>query len=119
MSHFLFTEEPVILATQAHQVFYLDDPKNGRNWKVVQVVQNNTYMGRAEVDDIESDDLNVLEIVVSHRVDEHIEDDTLCRTNVDPTIVERSVVLHVTDGYIDNVDEHLSHASGTSDNDEL
>ena len=52
-------------------------------------------------------------------MDEHIEDDTLCRTNVDPTIVERSVVLHVTDGYIDNVDEHLSHASGTSDNDEL
>ncbi|TYK31654.1 CACTA en-spm transposon protein [Cucumis melo var. makuwa] len=33
--------------------------------------------------------LNVLDIVVSHRVDEHIEDDTLCRTGVDPTIIER------------------------------
>ncbi|TYK16299.1 gamma-aminobutyrate transaminase POP2 [Cucumis melo var. makuwa] len=67
-----------------------------------------------EVDDVENEDLNVLEIVVSHRVDEHIEDDTLCRTDVDPTIVERPIVRHVTDDFIDNVDEHLSHASGTS-----
>ncbi|KAA0061298.1 CACTA en-spm transposon protein [Cucumis melo var. makuwa] len=71
------TEEPVILATQVHQVFYVDDPKN--------------------------------EIVVSHQVDGHIEDDTLCRTNVDPTIVERSIVHHITDDFIDDVDEYLSH----------
>ena len=64
-----------------------------------------------EVDDVENEHLNVLEIVVSHRVDNHIEDDTLCRTSVDPTIVERSVVRHVTDDFIDDVDEHLLHAS--------
>ncbi|KAA0048144.1 uncharacterized protein E6C27_scaffold63G00400 [Cucumis melo var. makuwa] len=52
-------------------------------------------------------------------MDEHIEDDTLCRTNVDPTIVERSVVLHVIDDFTNNVDEHLSHASITSDDGEL
>ncbi|KAA0063052.1 CACTA en-spm transposon protein [Cucumis melo var. makuwa] len=67
-----------------------------------------------KVDDVENEDLNVLEIVVSHRVDEHIEDDTLWRTDVDPTIVERPIVRHVTDDFIDDVDEHLSHASGTS-----
>ena len=39
-SCFWFAEEPVILATQAHQVFYLEYPKNGINWKIVQVVQN-------------------------------------------------------------------------------
>ncbi|KAA0047059.1 gamma-aminobutyrate transaminase POP2 [Cucumis melo var. makuwa] len=44
-------------------------------------------------------------------MDDHIEDDTLYKTNVDPTIVERPVVHHVTDGFIDDVDEHLSHAS--------
>ncbi|TYK09799.1 CACTA en-spm transposon protein [Cucumis melo var. makuwa] len=44
-----------------------------------------------EVDDIENEHLNVLEIIVSHRVDDHIEDDTLYRTDVDPTIVERPV----------------------------
>ncbi|KAA0055904.1 hypothetical protein E6C27_scaffold319G00140 [Cucumis melo var. makuwa] len=32
-SHFLFAEESIILEIQAHHVFYLDDPKNGTNWK--------------------------------------------------------------------------------------
>ncbi|KAA0042215.1 uncharacterized protein E5676_scaffold124G00850 [Cucumis melo var. makuwa] len=65
----------------------------------------------SEVDDVENEHLNVLEIVVTHRVDDHIEDDTLCRTDVDPTIVETPVVRHVTDDFIDVVDEHLPHAS--------
>ncbi|KAA0047463.1 CACTA en-spm transposon protein [Cucumis melo var. makuwa] len=55
-----------------------------------------------EVEDVQNDHINVLEIVVSHQVDDHIEDDTLCRTDVDPTIVERSVVRHVTDDFIDD-----------------
>ena len=43
-------------------------------------------------------------------MDDHIEDDTLCKTNVDPTIVERSIVRIVIDDFINDVDEHLSHA---------
>ncbi|KAA0056605.1 cytochrome P450 CYP82D47-like [Cucumis melo var. makuwa] len=54
------------------------------------------------VDDIENDQLNVLEIVVSHRVNEHIEDNTLCRPDVDPTVIERPVVRHITNDFIDN-----------------
>ncbi|KAA0035027.1 hypothetical protein E5676_scaffold155G00610 [Cucumis melo var. makuwa] len=114
-SRFWYVEEPVILATQAYQVFYVNDPKNGSNWKVVQVVQNKRIWDVPEVEDVENDHINVLEIVISHQVDDHIEDDTLCRIDVDPTIVERPVVRHVTDDFIDDVDEHLSHAS----NDEL
>ena len=68
------------------------------------------------MDDVENEHLNVLEIAVSHRVDDHIEDDILCRTNVNPTIIKRSVVCPVTDNFIDDVDGHLSHAS---DDDEL
>ena len=68
-----------------------------------------------EVDDAENEQLKVLEIVVDHRMDEPIEDDTICRTNIDPTIVERSVVCHVADDFIDDGDEQLSHQSGTSD----
>ncbi|TYK27288.1 GDSL esterase/lipase [Cucumis melo var. makuwa] len=79
-SCFLYVEGPVILATQAHQVFYVDDPKNG------------------------------------HQVDDHVKDDVPCRIDIDPTIVERSVVRHLTDDFIDDVDEHLSHAK---DDDEL
>ncbi|KAA0041466.1 CACTA en-spm transposon protein [Cucumis melo var. makuwa] len=44
-------------------------------------------------------------------MDDHIEDDTLCRIDTDPTIVERLVVCHVTNDYIGDVDEHLSHVS--------
>ncbi|KAA0065796.1 CACTA en-spm transposon protein [Cucumis melo var. makuwa] len=60
-----------------------------------------------EVNDVDNEHLNALEIVVNHQVDEQIEDDTLCRTDVDPTIVERPVVYHFTDDFIDDVDEHL------------
>ncbi|KAA0051737.1 uncharacterized protein E6C27_scaffold60G001270 [Cucumis melo var. makuwa] len=110
-SRFWYAEEPVILATQAHQVFYVDDPKNGTNWKVVQLIQNKRIWDVPEVEDVQNDHINILEVVVSHQVDDHIEDDTLCRNDVDPTIIERPVVRHVTDDFIDDVDEHLSHAS--------
>ena len=42
-------------------------------------------------------------------MDEYIEDDTLCRTYIDPTIIERSIVRHVANDFIDNGDEQLSH----------
>ncbi|TYK26955.1 uncharacterized protein E5676_scaffold322G00150 [Cucumis melo var. makuwa] len=48
-------------------------------------------------------------------MNEHIEDDTLCRIDVDPTIVERSIVRHVANDIIDDGDEQLSHQSGTCD----
>ncbi|TYK04839.1 CACTA en-spm transposon protein [Cucumis melo var. makuwa] len=57
----------------------------------------------------ENEHINILEVIVSHQVDDHIEDGTLCRIYVDPTIVERLVIFHVTDDFIDDVDEHLSH----------
>ncbi|KAA0036797.1 acidic leucine-rich nuclear phosphoprotein 32 family member A-like [Cucumis melo var. makuwa] len=110
-SRFWYAEEPVILATQAHQVFYVDDPKNGSNWKVVQVIQNKRIWDVPEVEDVQNDHINIVEVVVSHQVDDHIEDDTLCKNDVDPTIVERPVVRHVTDDFIDDMDEHLSHES--------
>ncbi|KAA0060195.1 uncharacterized protein E5676_scaffold767G00720 [Cucumis melo var. makuwa] len=75
-------------------------------------------MGLAEVDDVDNEHLNMLEIVVNHRVDEHIEDNTLYRIDVDPIIVEISIMHHVTDDFIDDVDEHLSEANETSDDDE-
>ncbi|KAA0041610.1 CACTA en-spm transposon protein [Cucumis melo var. makuwa] len=97
MSRFWYSKEIIILATQAHQVFYVDNPKNGNNWKVVQVIQNKRIWDVPEVEDVKNEHINILEVVVSHQVDDHIEDDTLCKIDVDPTIVERSVVRHVTD----------------------
>ncbi|TYK27279.1 uncharacterized protein E5676_scaffold244G00460 [Cucumis melo var. makuwa] len=73
---------------------------------ILEVVENE----RIEVDDVENEHVNILEVVVSHQVDDHIEDDIPCRVDVDPTTVERSVVRHLTDYFIDDVDKHLSHA---------
>ncbi|KAA0067937.1 uncharacterized protein E6C27_scaffold138G001090 [Cucumis melo var. makuwa] len=47
-----------------------------------------------EVDDVENEQLNVLEIVVSHRVDEYIEDDTLCGPDIDPIVMKDWCATH-------------------------
>ncbi|KAA0051011.1 uncharacterized protein E5676_scaffold675G00870 [Cucumis melo var. makuwa] len=98
----------------AHQIFYLGDPKNGTNWKVVQVIQNQCIWDVPEVEDVKNEQLKVLEIIVEPDVDEYIEDDTLCRPNVNPTLVERSVVHHVMDDFINDDDKQLSPQSGLS-----
>ena len=65
--------------------------------KLFQVVQNEHVWDVPEVEYIENDQLIVMKIAVEHRVDEPIsEDDTLCRTGVDPTIVERPSVCNVS-----------------------
>ncbi|KAL0559314.1 hypothetical protein IC582_003922 [Cucumis melo] len=114
-SHFWFVDELFILADEAQQVFYLDDPKYGTSWKVIQMVQNKHTSDVLEVEDVENEQLDVLEIVVGHHVDEHIEDDTLCRVDVDPTMVERSVVQHLVDNFINDDDEQLSPQNRSSD----
>lgn len=110
MSRFLFPEEPIILALQAHQVFYIDDSKNGANLKVVQVIQIKCILDVSKVKDVEDQQLNILKIVVRHHVDDNIEDNTMCRRNVDPTIaiMERLIVRHVVDDFINDDDEQLS-----------
>ncbi|KAA0061982.1 acidic leucine-rich nuclear phosphoprotein 32 family member A-like [Cucumis melo var. makuwa] len=103
-SHFWFPEEPIILSIQAYQVFYIDDPKNGTNWKVVQVIQNKRIWDILKVDDVEDKQLNVPEIVVGHYVVDHIEDDTLGKVDVDPimelnTISSTSSVGDTSDAF--------------------
>ncbi|KAA0054375.1 uncharacterized protein E5676_scaffold302G001990 [Cucumis melo var. makuwa] len=76
------------------EVFYIQHPMERSVWLF-------------NLDDVENEQLNVLEIIVGHRVDGHIEDDTL--------MVERLVVCHVADDFIDDDDEQLSHQSESSD----
>ena len=80
------------------------------------MVQNKCIWDVLEVEDVENEQLNVLKIVVvGHRVDRHIKDNTLCRTDVDSTIVERPVMHHVVENFIDDEDQQLSHQSESSD----
>ncbi|KAA0035844.1 CACTA en-spm transposon protein [Cucumis melo var. makuwa] len=76
---------------------FYDDPKNGSNWKVVQVVQNKHIWDVPEVEDVENGQINVLEIVVSHQVDDHIED-TLCEelTLIPQSLKDRLCIMSLT-----------------------
>ncbi|KAA0055896.1 CACTA en-spm transposon protein [Cucumis melo var. makuwa] len=47
-------------------------------------------------------------------MDEHIEDDTLCRLDIDHAVVKKLVVRHVVDDFIDDDDEPLSHHNDSS-----
>ena len=109
----------MILVTQIHQVFYLEDPKNGTNWKIIQLVQNKRVWNMPKVEDTKNNQLHVLEIVVEHHVEEHIiEDDTLCRTKVDLTIVERPNVRHFAENFIKNEEDEQSSSNHSTTSDD-
>ncbi|TYK18653.1 cytochrome P450 CYP82D47-like [Cucumis melo var. makuwa] len=61
-----------------------------------------------KVEDVKNEQLNALKIVIGHKVDKHIKNGTLCRLDVDPTVVERSILHHVVDDFINNHKEQLS-----------
>ncbi|TYK18669.1 uncharacterized protein E5676_scaffold481G00050 [Cucumis melo var. makuwa] len=69
------------------------------------------------MEDVENEQLNVLKIVIGHRVDKHIENYILCRSGIDPIVVQRPIVRHVADDFIDDGDEQWSYQSRSS-NDE-
>lgn len=50
-----YIDDPYVLAIEAHQVFYLDDPKLGDPWKVVQRIQPRHVWDVPEKEDIEDD----------------------------------------------------------------
>ena len=51
-------------------------------------------------------------------VADHIEDDTLCRVDVNLTMVERQIVRHVVDDLINNDDEKLFVQCGSNNDEE-
>ncbi|KAK8557987.1 hypothetical protein V6N13_050337 [Hibiscus sabdariffa] len=50
-----YTCDPFVLATQAEQVFYIDDVKNRDNWKIVQKTNHRHIFNVPEVEGNESD----------------------------------------------------------------
>ena len=72
------------------------------------MVQNKHIWDVPKVDDVVDQQRNVSKIVVDHRIADHIEDITMCRVHVNPTVVERPIVHHATDDFIDDDDAQLS-----------
>ncbi|KAA0038292.1 (R)-mandelonitrile lyase 1-like [Cucumis melo var. makuwa] len=65
------------------------------------ILKGTTYLLTLKVvDDVEDQQLSVPEIVVHHRVTDHVENDTLCRVDVDLIVVKRPIVRHVINDFI-------------------
>ncbi|KAL6327397.1 hypothetical protein AAG906_019710 [Vitis piasezkii] len=91
-------------STQAHQVFYLDDYKNGQNWKVVQKVQHRHLWDILEVDsnievDANFDETNKddayqenesCDIEWSFELDDQLE--RFDRINVNPEVINNNIL---------------------------
>ncbi|KAB2626599.1 hypothetical protein D8674_020217 [Pyrus ussuriensis x Pyrus communis] len=74
-----YDEDPYILATMAKQIFYLDDPKAGNGWKVVQKIDRRGLYDIPEVDHDDNDD-NVADQQLSSSIE--IGEETLRDTNI-------------------------------------
>ncbi|KAL5831637.1 hypothetical protein ACOSQ4_016991 [Xanthoceras sorbifolium] len=59
VAHTWYQEDPFILAIQAKQVFYVDDPKLGLNWKVVEEMHHRGLWDIQEKDVVEVQDEHV------------------------------------------------------------
>ncbi|KAI3443687.1 hypothetical protein Pfo_000352 [Paulownia fortunei] len=95
-----YEDDPFILATQARQVYYLDDIKHGGRWKVVQKVQHREIYEVTEKEDKNSkehefesssnnepnQEISSDEISLSVREDLEISD--LCRQDIQPQHIE-------------------------------
>nr|XP_028957468.1 uncharacterized protein LOC114824488 [Malus domestica] len=75
-----YDEDPYILATMAKQIFYLDDPKAGNGWKVVQKIDRRGLYDIPELDHDDENDDNVADQQLSSSIE--IGEETLRDTNI-------------------------------------
>ena len=105
-----------MFASQAKQVFYINDPKYGNNWKVVQVVQNKRVWDMPEVEEQENDQVELLKVVnvIPCTIDISPEDINLCRDDVDPIVIEEQIIQQVDDDFINDEEEDVHLSSNRS-----
>ncbi|KAL2491520.1 Uncharacterized protein Adt_27148 [Abeliophyllum distichum] len=77
MSAEAFKDDRFILASQAQQVFYIEDSSRGPNWQVVQVVHHRStwdMMGSnaTEIDLLHNNNSSHLSLIIDHGNLEHI-----------------------------------------------
>ncbi|KAI3447069.1 hypothetical protein Pfo_003734 [Paulownia fortunei] len=83
-----YEDDPFILATQARQVYYLDDIKCRGSWKVVQKVQHREIYEVIEKEDDNSGELESPSNEISLMVRDDLEIPHLCRVDIQPQHVE-------------------------------
>ncbi|XP_040382650.1 uncharacterized protein LOC102715326 [Oryza brachyantha] len=77
-----YKDDPFILATQASQVFYLEDTKLGKNWRVVKDFNHRHIFDVPEFDRCQEDDAHLQQTEVAY----HFE--RIMKENEDPMVSE-------------------------------
>ncbi|XP_019189011.1 PREDICTED: uncharacterized protein LOC109183385 [Ipomoea nil] len=135
VSSFWYKNDPYVLASQAKQVFYLNDPKFGLNWRVVQQFQHRHIYDENEVDSIPDDKDDTLdnndvyqdnEMVSSNGITVGLSDDistSLHRVDVESHIVKAIIVpserIEVEEDFVISDDEDESPIEYDSNEEEM
>ncbi|WMV25908.1 hypothetical protein MTR67_019293 [Solanum verrucosum] len=91
VNRFWYEHDSFVLATQAKQVFYICDPKLGKNWRIVQKFQDRHIYDVLEMQNskVESDEL--------HIIDEVYQDVSMESNMIDVSIEDMPIQLHRDD----------------------
>lgn len=124
-----YVDEPFILASQAQQVFYLNDLARGKNWMVAQKVNHrNIYdVSEHDEDEISTNDIfqeeESSELPPFQPTEELPDMCLLVRDDIEPETLPREEVLAIRNGnaYVDNIhdaDDDYDDEGGIFLNDE-
>lgn len=95
-----YQDEPFILASQAQQVFYLNDLSRGKNWMIVQKVNHRNIFDVMEREAVETmrdgvfQEENSREMPHFHPTEDVVETSVLVREDIDPLTIP-DIVLRV------------------------
>ncbi|WMV20265.1 hypothetical protein MTR67_013650 [Solanum verrucosum] len=91
VNRFWYEHDSFVLATQAKQVFYICDPKLGKNWRIVQKFQDRHIYDVLEMQNskVESDEL--------HTTDEVYQDVSMESNMIDVSIEDMPIQFHRDD----------------------
>ncbi|KAH7862370.1 hypothetical protein Vadar_003833 [Vaccinium darrowii] len=116
-----YTNEPFVLASQARQVYYLDDPKHGGSWQIVQKIHTKNLFDVPEVDEEDDSNDETFQQVEVDGVLVQVDDrevTTLLREDLAAETVDQSVIvdgncldegnLSVTDDEVDEEDDTMA-----------
>ena len=82
--YFWYKNEPFILASQAQQVFYVDNIRLGNGWKIVQRIQHRHLWDVPEIEEVDEPEVDEYQCVDPVG---DFEPQTLHRDDVDSTVV--------------------------------
>lgn len=107
-----YTNDPFILAIQAEQVFYVNDMKNGANWRIIQRIHpRNSFDIPDEIEDISCNDEPYQETQTNKATEvEQIDDhsiEPLNRNDVSPHILDWTAIQADVDDYANNEDDTI------------